>query len=153
MIDFLAGLLSWGELRSDPKSINQRQIQMTLAFYRDRDFLREMLLIAVPIAFQQLINASLEYDRCDHGGSWAKPPFAALGLSNQVFFVFHPAGLWHHQRHGDLYGSILGKRDVEPIRRVLGMSILTTSLLALFSPLLQPSFLEPCWDSIPGIFR
>ena len=32
---------------------------MSLSFLRDRSFLKEMLVIAVPISFQQLINASL----------------------------------------------------------------------------------------------
>ena len=61
---------------------------MSLSFFKDRAFLREMLVIALPISFQQLINASLNMIDVIMVGQLGEASIAALGLSNQVFFVF-----------------------------------------------------------------
>ncbi|MBK7448478.1 MAG: hypothetical protein IPJ47_03235 [Anaerolineales bacterium] len=61
---------------------------MSLSFLKDRAFLREMLTIARPISFQQLINASLNMIDVIMVGQLGETSIAALGLSNQVFFVF-----------------------------------------------------------------
>ncbi|MBM3125646.1 MAG: hypothetical protein FJZ87_11355 [Chloroflexi bacterium] len=58
---------------------------MSFAFLRDRAFLREMGQIALPIAFQQLINASLNMIDVIMVGQLGESSIAALGFSNQVF--------------------------------------------------------------------
>ena len=60
---------------------------MNLSFLRDRSFIRELLAIAIPISFQQLINASLNMIDVIMVGQLGETAIAALGLSNQVFFV------------------------------------------------------------------
>ena len=61
---------------------------MNLSFLKDRSFLKEMLVIAVPISFQQLINASLNMIDVIMVGQLGETSIAALGLSNQVLGVF-----------------------------------------------------------------
>lgn len=102
-----------------------------LSFLKDRAFLREMLTIALPISFQQLINASLNMIDVIMVGQLGEASIAALGLSNQVFFVFILLLFGLTSGMAIFTAQFWGKQEVEPIRKVLGMSILITSAIAL----------------------
>ncbi|MBL8051542.1 MAG: MATE family efflux transporter [Anaerolineales bacterium] len=104
---------------------------MNLSFLKDRAFLREVLTIAIPISFQQLINASLNLLDVLMVGQLGEASIAALGLSNQVFFVFILLLFGLTSGMAIFVAQFWGKGEIDPIRKVLGMSILTTSLIAL----------------------
>lgn len=104
---------------------------MSLNFLRDRSFLREMLTIALPISFQQLINASLNMIDVIMVGQLGETSIAALGLSNQVFFVFILLLFGLTSGMAIFTAQFWGKGEIEPIRKVLGMSILITSVIAV----------------------
>jgi putative MATE family efflux protein len=105
---------------------------MSFSFFRDRAFLREMFQIALPIAFQQLINASLNMIDVIMVGQLGEASIAALGLSNQVFFVFILLLFGTTSGMAIFTAQFWGKQELEPIRKVLGMSIIATSTVALF---------------------
>lgn len=114
---------------------------MSLSFLKDRNFLREMLTIALPISFQQLINASLNMIDVIMVGQLGEESIAALGLSNQVFFVFILLLFGLTSGMAIFTAQYWGKQEVDPIRKVLGMSILITSIIALiftFAATLMP---------------
>lgn len=116
---------------------------MSLSFLKDRAFLREMLTIALPISFQQLINASLNMIDVIMVGQLGETSIAALGLSNQVFFVFILLLFGLTSGMAIFTAQFWGKKEIEPIRKVLGMSILITSAIALLFTLaatLMPRF-------------
>jgi putative MATE family efflux protein len=104
---------------------------MSLSFLKDRAFLREMFTIALPISFQQLINASLNMIDVIMVGQLGEASIAALGLSNQVFFVFILLLFGLTSGMAIFTAQFWGKQDVKPIRQVLGMSILITTIIAL----------------------
>ena len=104
---------------------------MNLSFLKDRAFLKEMLVIAVPISFQQLINASLNMIDVIMVGQLGEASIAALGLSNQVFFVLILLLFGTTSGMAIFTAQFWGKQEIEPIRKVLGMSIIATSLFAL----------------------
>ncbi len=104
---------------------------MNLSFLKDRAFLKEMLVIAVPISFQQLINASLNMIDVIMVGQLGETSIAALGLSNQVFFVLILLLFGTTSGMAIFTAQFWGKQELEPIRKVLGMSIITTSSVAL----------------------
>ncbi|WKZ42122.1 MAG: MATE family efflux transporter [Anaerolineales bacterium] len=104
---------------------------MNLSFLKDRAFLREMLTIAVPISFQQLVNASLNMIDVIMVGQLGEASIAALGLSNQVFFVFILLLFGTTSGMAIFTAQYWGKQEVEPIRKVLGMSLLTTTIIAV----------------------
>jgi putative MATE family efflux protein len=104
---------------------------MNLSFLKDRAFLKEMLVIAIPISFQQLINASLNMIDVIMVGQLGETSIAALGLSNQVFFVLILLLFGTTSGMAIFTAQFWGKQELEPIRKVLGMSILTTSSIAL----------------------
>lgn len=103
---------------------------MSFSFLRDRAFLREMFQIALPIAFQQLISASLNMIDVIMVGQLGEASIAALGLSNQLFFVFILLLFGTTSGMAIFTAQFWGRQEIEPIRKVLGMSILVTSLIA-----------------------
>jgi putative MATE family efflux protein len=104
---------------------------MSLSFLKDRAFLREMLIIAVPIALQQFFNASLNLIDVIMVGQLGEASIAGVGLSNQVFFVFILLLFGLTSGMAIFTAQFWGKQEMEPIRKVLGMSILTASVIAL----------------------
>ena len=105
---------------------------MSLSFFKDRDFLKELLALALPISFQQLITASLNMIDVLMVGQLGETSIAAIGLSNQVFFVFILLLFGLTSGMAIFTAQFWGKQEIEPIRKVLGMSILTASLIGLF---------------------
>ncbi len=103
---------------------------MNLSFLRDRAFLKEMLWIALPISFQQLISAALNMIDVVMVGQLGETSIAALGLANQVFFVLILLLFGTTSGMAIFTAQFWGKQEIEPIRKVLGMSILVTSLFA-----------------------
>ena len=102
------------------------------SFLKDRLFLREMLTIAVPISLQQLINASLNLIDVLMVGQLGETSIAGIGLSNQVFFVFILLLFGLTSGMAIFTAQFWGKRELGPIRQVLGMSMLSASVIALF---------------------
>lgn len=104
---------------------------MNLSFLKDRAFLKEMMVIALPISFQQLINASLNMIDVIMVGQLGEESIAALGLSNQVFFVLILLLFGTTSGMAIFTAQFWGKQEMTPIRKVLGMSIIVTSLISL----------------------
>lgn len=104
---------------------------MNLSFLKDRSFLREVLTIALPISFQQLINASLNMIDVVMVGQLGETAIAALGLANQVFFVLIIILFGLTSGMAIFTAQFWGKKEIEPIRKVLGISIIFSSAIAL----------------------
>ncbi|MEW6242591.1 MAG: MATE family efflux transporter, partial [Chloroflexota bacterium] len=104
---------------------------MSLSFLKDRPFLREVFTIALPISFQQLINASLNMIDVIMVGQLGEASIAALGLANQVFFVLIIILFGATSGMAIFTAQFWGKQELDPIRKVLGMSILFSSGIAL----------------------
>jgi putative MATE family efflux protein len=107
---------------------------MNLSFLRDRSFLRELLVIAIPISFQQLLSASLNMIDVIMVGQLGETAIAALGLSNQVFFVLILILFGATSGMAIFTAQYWGKQEMEPIRKVLGMSlIVSVSVASIFT--------------------
>src|SRR5512147_671309 len=96
---------------------------MSLSFLRDREFLRSMLAIALPIAFQQLITASLNMIDVLMVGQLGETSVAALGLANQIFFLLILFLFGVTSGMSIFTAQYWGKGDVENIRKVLGICL------------------------------
>lgn len=118
------------------------------SFIKDRPFMREMLTIAVPISLQQLINASLNLIDVLMVGQLGETSIAGIGLSNQLFFVFILLLFGLTSGMSIFTAQFWGKREIEPIRKVLGMSILTASFIAVIFTVAATVFTR----SVLGLF-
>ncbi len=96
---------------------------MSLSFLRDREFLRSMLALALPVAFQQLITASLNMIDVLMVGQRGETAVAALGLANQIFFLLILFLFGITSGMSIFTAQFWGKGDVENIRKVLGLCL------------------------------
>ena len=96
---------------------------MSLSFLRDREFMRSMLAIALPVAFQQLITASLNMIDVLMVGQLGETSVAALGLANQIFFLLILFLFGVTSGMSIFTAQYWGKGDVENIRKVLGICL------------------------------
>src|SRR5215211_6989539 len=96
---------------------------MSLSFLRDRAFIISMLVLALPVAFQQLITASLNMIDVLMVGQLGETSVAALGLANQIFFLLILFLFGVTSGMSIFTAQYWGKRDVENIRKVLGLCL------------------------------
>jgi putative MATE family efflux protein len=107
---------------------------MSLSFLRDREFIRAMLALAFPVAFQQLITASLNMIDVLMVGQLGETSVAALGLANQIFFLLILFLFGVTSGMSIFTAQYWGKGDVEKIRRVLGICLfIAISVAAVFT--------------------
>lgn len=96
---------------------------MNLTFFRDKEFFRAMLTIALPLAFQQLITAGLNMIDVLMVGQLGETAVAALGLANQIFFLLILFIFGVTSGMSILTAQFWGKGDTEQIRHVLGICL------------------------------
>lgn len=129
---------------------------MSLSFLKDRVFLREMFTIAIPISLQQLINASLNMVDVVMVGQLGEATIAALGLSNQVFFVMILLLFGTSSGMAIFTAQFWGKQEIESIRKVLGMSVIVSSGIALLfsiAAVVMPHTLLDLYTNDPEVIR
>ena len=96
---------------------------MNLSFLRDKTFMRTMLALAIPVAFQQFITASLNMVDVLMVGQLGEASIAALGLANQVFFLLILFLFGVTSGMAIFTAQYWGQGDEESIRKVLGISL------------------------------
>lgn len=107
----------------------------------DKEFLRLLLKLALPLVIQQWIQASLGFVDLLMVGQLGDVSVAAVGLGNQFFFLLHLVTFGIGSGTAIFTAQFWGKRDLVNIRKTLGFSLSLSfaassifSLLAIFSP-------------------
>ena len=127
---------------------------MTLSFLRDRDFIRSMLSLALPVAFQQLITASLNMIDVLMVARLGEKSVAALGLANQIFFLLILFLFGVTSGMAIFTAQYWGKGDVENIRKVLGICLAIAVFVATaftFAATLIPQLLMSIYTEDPQV--
>lgn len=109
-------------------------------FDRDRVFYRTLLHIALPIAAQNLVASALNMVDTIMIGRLGELEIAAVGLANQVFFLFMLFLFGVSSGSAIFTAQYWGKRDIASIRKVLGIGLATASLAAVFFSLMAILF-------------
>lgn len=91
---------------------------------QDKKFIRKVIAITTPITLQALLNTSLNLVDTVMIGSLGQTSIAAVGLANKVFFVFTLLLFGIVSGSSILTAQYFGKKDIQSIRRVLGMSLI-----------------------------
>jgi len=129
---------------------------MSLSFFRDKEFFRAMLAIAVPVAFQQLITAGLNMIDVLMVGQLGETSVAALGLANQIFFLLILFLFGVTSGMSIFTAQFWGKGDIEQIHHVLGICLtIAISVGALFSlaAVLVPEKLMGFYTEDPEVIK
>lgn len=129
---------------------------MNLSFLRDKVFLRAMLAIAMPVAFQQLITAGLNMIDVLMVGQLGETSVAALGLANQIFFLLILFLFGVTSGMSIFTAQFWGKGDTEQIHHVLGICLtIAVSVAVLFSlaAVFAPERLMGFYTEDPDVIR
>ncbi len=105
---------------------------MNLSFLKDKTFLKRMLSLAIPVAFQQFISAALNMVDVLMVGQLGETAIAALGLANQIFFLYILFLFGVTSGTAIFSAQFWGKNDEESIRKVLGISLSVALVVGTF---------------------
>lgn len=103
---------------------------------KDWGFYSKLITVAVPIVIQNFISSSLNMVDTVMIGKLGDESIAAVGLSNQVFFLFVVILFGVFSGASIFTSQYWGKRDVKNIRRVLGVCLITGISIAIIFTLL-----------------
>ena len=129
---------------------------MSLSFFRDKEFFRVMLALAVPVAFQQLITAGLNMIDVLMVGQLGETSVAALGLANQIFFLLILFLFGVTSGMSIFTAQFWGKGDTEHIHHVLGICLIVSvsvSILFSLAATLMPETLMKFYTEDPEVIK
>ncbi len=92
-------------------------------FLKDRDYYRTLTRLALPIALQGLISSSLNFVSVFMIGQLGEVSVASVGLANQIWFLLNLMIFGISSGTSMFVAQLWGKRDVQNIRRVVGITI------------------------------
>ncbi|MDO9121100.1 MAG: MATE family efflux transporter, partial [Anaerolineaceae bacterium] len=98
------------------------QINTILDFFRDNEYYRQLMRLAVPIALQNLITSSLNMVALIFIGQLGEESVAAVGLGNQIWFLLNLVVFGICSGSAMFVAQLWGKRDIPNIRKVLGLT-------------------------------
>jgi len=96
---------------------------------KDKVFMKSMLAIAIPVALQNLISSSLNMIDTLMISSLGQASIAAVGLANQVFFLYILITFGINSGSSIFISQFWGKEDIQGIKKVMGLAI-TLSFIA-----------------------
>lgn len=107
---------------------------MVMTFFRDmfkdKVYFKTLLVIALPIVLQNLIASSLNMLDTIMVGMLGEAEIAAVGIGNQVFLLFNVIVIGLGSGCGIFIAQYWGKEDVKNIRRVMGICLISASVIA-----------------------
>ncbi len=90
---------------------------------KDKVFLKLAAGLAIPIILQDILNSSVNMADTFMIGRLGESEVAAVGLANQVFFIFQLIIFGVTSGSAIFMGQYWGKRDTESIHKVMGIGI------------------------------
>lgn len=117
-------------------------------FFRDREYYRQLVRFALPIALQNLIMSSLNLVSVVMIGQMGETSVAAVGLANQMFFLLQLVLFGINSGSAMFTAQLWGKRDIPNIRRVLSLGM----LLGLSAALIFWSLAQFAPRTVLGIY-
>ena len=102
-------------------------MQKDLFGFHDRAFMRQTVVIGIPIMLQQLINTAMYMVDTVMIGGLGDIPLAAVGAANQLAYLLDIALFGVMAGAGIYMAQYKGKQDIGGIRSTLGLSVLLCS--------------------------
>ncbi len=129
---------------------------LTSDMFKDQEFFRTFIKIALPIALQNLFVSSLGIVDTMMVGSIGETAIAAVGLANQIFFLLNFTLFGINSGAAIFTAQFWGARDVRGIRKVMGLELmLGLATCAVFSgvALLLPAQALGFYSADPEVVR
>jgi len=113
-----------------------------LNYYDDSEYFSQILKIALPITLQNFVFSALNMASVVMIGQKGEIAVAAVGLAGQIFFLLNLVLFGLGSGTAIFTAQLWGRRDIENIRKVLGLSIRLSLGTAFFFFLLAQFFPE-----------
>jgi putative MATE family efflux protein len=104
--------------------------------FKDKSFYNKMIAISVPIMLQNLISSVLNMVDTVMVGALGEAQLAAVGLANQVFFVFFLLIYGINSGCGIFIAQYWGSKDEANIKRTVGFSVVIGAVVGLIFTLI-----------------
>lgn len=99
--------------------------------FKDRSFYNKMLAISIPIMLQNLMSSVLNMIDTVMVGVLGEAQLAAVGLANQVFFVFFLLIYGINSGCGIFIAQYWGSKEEDNIRKTVGFSVVVGAVVGL----------------------
>lgn len=117
--------------------------KVLLTDLKDRSFYKNMLAIALPVMLQSFISSLINMVDTVMVGKLGEVEIAAVGIANQYFFFFIMFLVGLCGGVSVFIAQYWGKKDVESIRKVLGLGI--ASIFLITTLFLVVGYGNPAW--------
>jgi putative MATE family efflux protein len=107
---------------------------------KDRNFYNKMITIAAPIMLQNLISSAVNMIDTAMVGALGEAQIAAVGLANQVFFVFFLLIYGINSGCGIFIAQYWGAKDEDNVRKTVSFSVMTGAIVGLLFTLVAIYF-------------
>lgn len=111
------------------------EIYVTFSFlrdmFKDKEYFKTLLAIALPIVLQNLIASSLNMLDTLMVGMLGEAEIASVGIGNQVFLLFNVMILGLSGGCGIFISQYWGQKDVKNIRRVMGVCLMSGAIISM----------------------
>lgn len=97
-----------------------------IKFFSDKRFLKTLIYLAIPIMLNELINSAVNMLDTFMIGTLGDGPVAAVGLSNQVFFLFSVLSFGINSGISIFMGQFMGKNDIKSLYKCMGLAFMLT---------------------------
>ncbi len=98
---------------------------------KNKGFYKKVSAIAIPIALQNLVLSSINVVDVFMIGKLGEVPLASLGLANQILFLLSLFLFGINSGAGVLTAQFWGKKDIKNIKKVLGIALTLSLIVAL----------------------
>ncbi len=117
-----------------------------LNVFKDKDFLKNLWLLAIPVTVQSFITSSLNLIDNVMVGRLGEHAIASVGLSNQFIFIFMLCIMGVNAGASVFMSQYWGKKDIVNIKKFLGIDIsvglLFSIIFALFCIVLPENIMQ-----------
>ncbi len=123
---------------------------------KDKIFLRTMLILALPIALENLVNSVINMADVFMIGQLGEAEIAGVGLANQIFFIFVLVLFGTNTGTGIFIAQYWGKQDYPNIHKALGLALwisLAISSLFFLLAIFAPQFLIAIYSKDLEVIR
>lgn len=131
-------------------------LRKAINFYKDPDYFRNLLKIALPITLQQVMFALLNMLSVGFVGQKGDAAVAAVGFAGQIFFLLNLVHFGIISGAGMFTAQFWGKRDIPNLRRVLGLCLMlavSASLIFFTLSQLLPSQILGIYSKDPVVIE
>lgn len=97
----------------------------------DKGFYKPMLVIAIPVILQNLMNIGLNMLDSLMVGQLGVNPLAGVGIANRVFFIFSMVCFGIYSGSSIFISQYWGVKDTKNIKKIFGMNLFLGFVLSL----------------------